>query len=144
MMKLRGAAPAQEASAQLADVATGAFRQLGDASRQLMQLQAQAAAIVLMDSTNRYAEALEAGLRNFGWQHWARLQRSQLRSVGEPLQAWMESVLGLQAVLAAAWMQALALAAFPERSPEEVVPTEERRTNSVVIQFPDRRRSAGA
>lgn len=144
MMKPRGAVAAQEVPAQLTDAASGVFRHLGEASRQLLDLQAQAAAIVLMDSAARYAQVLEDTLRNSGWQHWAQLQRSQLRSVGEPLQAWAESVLGLQAVVSAAWMQALALTVFPERHVGAALPVDERRFDSVVIQFPDRRRSSGA
>ncbi len=130
-------------AAQFADAATGVFRHLGEASQRLMELQAQAAAIVLMDSAARYAEVMEGVAGTFGLPPmWTRTQRSQLRGVMRPLEAWMESATGLQAVLGAAFMQAWALTVFPNPLPSRRRPTargRDRRSESVVIQFPDRR-----
>ncbi len=141
MMKSGSAAYSQGKSAgPFADTAANVFQHLGEASQRLMELQAQAAAIVLMDSAARYAEVMEGVLRDFGVPQWMEAQRSQMRGAAGPLQAWMEAAAGLQAVLAAAFLQALALTVFPAPAGRENPPSAERRVNSVVIQFPDRRR----
>lgn len=130
-----------------ADAAGGVFRHLGEASQRLMELQAQAAAIVLMDSAARYAEVMEGVMDTFGLPpQWTRVQRSQLRGVVGPLEAWMESATGLQAVLLAAFMQAWALTVFPNSSRPARHPKRKdrnRRFESIVIPFPDRRHDSG-
>jgi hypothetical protein len=139
MAKLHGAAYAERNSAEFSDAATSTFQHLGEASRRLMELQAQAAAIVLMDSAVRCAEAWDGAWRSLGWQRWTR---SQIRSAVDPFAAWVEAATGLQAVMAAAFLQTAALMAFPDAAPRKIdaprIP--ERRFDSVVIPFPDRRR----
>ncbi len=145
MMKSGSAAYFERRTAgQFADTATSVFQHLGEASQRLMELQAQAAAIVLMESAARYAGVMEGVLRDFGVPQWMEVQRSQVRSTMGPLQAWMEAAAGLQAVLAAAFLQAVALTVFPPPARREPAPLAERRFNSTVIPFPDRRRGSAA
>lgn len=148
MAKPGGAAYSDPSSAAgLSETASGVFQHLGEASRRLMELQAQAAMLLLMDSAVRQADVLHGILRSVGWPYWFRLQRSQMRSLMEPIAVAAEAMTGLQAVLAASFMQSCALVLMPpplaqETGLQDLVP--ERRFNSVVIQFPERRRGAKA
>lgn len=141
MAKPGSAAYRQAGASRSEESASDLFQQLGETGLRLLALQAQAASAVLLDSTVRYAQLWSGFTPGLAWRQWQRMQRSQVRNAAEPLQAWMEAAAGLQAVIAAAAMQAWALAVFPgagdaaenRRHPE-------RRVNAVVIPFPDRRR----
>jgi hypothetical protein len=141
MSKGRGAAYS-EGSAPFADSAASVFEHLGVVSERLLQLQAQAASVALMDSAARYADTLDEFLRNTGSFGWMRMYRSQLQTLGGSMAAWVEAASSLQALLVAANMQALAMLVLTRPALAMEDPSPERRTDSVVIQFPDRRRSA--
>lgn len=145
-MKPRGAEYSEQRQPEaLGDAAALAFQHLGEASRRLMELQAQAAALVLMDSAARVAGVMNETLRNVqaldrGWPPGL-----PMHGMAQPLAAWFEAVSGLQAVMLAGFLQSWALTALPLRQPglpREVVP--ERRVDAMVIQFPDRRRHSAA
>jgi hypothetical protein len=138
MSMSRGATHA-ESSAPFADSAASVFEHLGAVSERLLQLQAQAASIVLMDSAARYADTLDELLRNAGPFGWMRMYRSQMQTLGGSMAAWVEAASSLQALLAAANMQALAMLVLPRPAVPAEDHAPERRSDSVVIQFPDRR-----
>lgn len=125
----------------LGDAAAQVFQHLGEASRRLMDLQAQAAALVLMDSTAHVAGFMSEALRNVRAFDRGGSPDGSMRGMAQPMAAWLQAAGGLQAVMLAGFLQSWALAALPLRQPatrREPVP--ERRVDSVVIQFPDRRR----
>lgn len=146
MRKPTGAAYSDGGPAQFAEVANSVFQHLGEASERLMQLQAQAATVVMMQSAARYAEVVEDVLQNFRPRHWRRVQRSQWHTLSEPMHAWIEASTGLQVLMAAAFMQAFALMLFPANDGSLYAGEHlsERRVTSVVIPFPDRRRHDAA
>lgn len=147
MSKTSGVEPVRR-DALAADAAASAFQQFSAATERLLQMQAQLAAVALSESATRYAQTVNGLLRDRTLQGWGRVHRAAVESVLDPMDAWIDVVTGFQAIMLVALVEAGTLFAVQARPlarewvriGDEDAPN--RRIVSVVIPFPDRRRSA--